>query len=91
MNNKEAIEQLKQIPINPEASDEYIKTIYQAIDKAIKALEDKQTGKWINQDEGSQYPMDCSVCHNEPFCDDYGYVLTNYCPHCGTKMEAENE
>ena len=38
MNNKEAIEQLKQMPINPEASYEYMKTIYQAIDMAIKAI-----------------------------------------------------
>ena len=28
MTNKEAIEQLKQMPINPEASYEYMKTIY---------------------------------------------------------------
>ena len=39
MTNKEAIEQLKQIPINPKTTDEYLKTIYCAIDTAIKALE----------------------------------------------------
>lgn len=38
MTNKEAIEQLKQMPINPEASYEYMKTIYQTIDMAIKAI-----------------------------------------------------
>ena len=47
MTNKEAIEQLKQMPINPEASYEYMKTIYQAIDMAIKALEGRPQGEWI--------------------------------------------
>lgn len=39
MTREEAIEQLKQIPIHDGVSDNYMKTIYEAIDMAIEALE----------------------------------------------------
>lgn len=39
MTREEAIEQLKQIPIHDGVSDNYLKTIYQAIDMAIEASE----------------------------------------------------
>lgn len=38
MTRDEAIEQLKQIPIYDGVSDDYMKTIYEAIDMAIEAL-----------------------------------------------------
>lgn len=39
MTREEAIEQLKQIPIHDGVSDNYMKTIYEAIDMAIRSLE----------------------------------------------------
>lgn len=39
MTREEAKEQLKQIPIHDGVSDNYLKTIYEAIDIAIKSLE----------------------------------------------------
>ena len=55
---------------------------------AIEALSaDRPMGEWINQDNGAFYPYECSNCHEQPFCDDYGYHLTNYCPNCGARMK----
>lgn len=45
MTNEEAIEQLKQIPIAQDVVDGYMCGIYEAIDIAIKALE--QQPKWV--------------------------------------------
>lgn len=44
MTNREAIEELKQIPFNEKATEERLKPIYEAIDIAIKAL-DKEKEK----------------------------------------------
>jgi ribosomal protein S27E len=46
-------------------------------------------GKWINQEQGAFYPIECSNCHNEPFCNDEGYKLSNYCSNCGADMRGE--
>ena len=59
-----------------------------AFEIAIEALSaDRPMGEWINQDNGAFYPYECSNCHEQPFCDDYGYHLTNYCPNCGARMK----
>ena len=52
---------------------------------------DRPHGEWINQDNGAFYPYECSNCHEQPFCDDYGYHLTNYCPNCGADMKGGAE
>lgn len=49
MTRKEAREQLKQIPIHDGVSDNYLKTIYEAIDIAIKSLEQQPCEDLINQ------------------------------------------
>ena len=54
----------------------------------VSKVTEQKTGKWINQDEGASYPIECSECHKEPLLDAYGYyVFSDYCPHCGIKME----
>ena len=36
--------------------------------------------------------MRCSVCEEEAFYNEVeGYVLTNYCPNCGAKMDGKGE
>lgn len=52
--------------------------------------EGRPHGEWIDQDEGAQYPMECSVCHKEPIYAEGiedGYVLSRYCPNCGAEMK----
>ena len=67
---------------------------YEALDLAIKALEDRPTGKWLKIHNPNYSPFDgtcgeLSVC---PFC---GYKTSykphKFCPDCGARMEAENE
>ena len=49
---------------------------------------ERKTGKWIDQDEGAFYPIECSECHKVPLLDAYGdCVCSDFCPHCGAKMD----
>lgn len=50
-------------------------------------IDGRTQGEWITQEQGAFYPIECSNCHNEPFCNDEGYVLSKFCPECGAKME----
>lgn len=56
-----------------------------------KAKFKRPTGEWINQSQGAKYPCECSECHTEPFCNDDGYVLSNFCPNCGAEMGIKEE
>ena len=59
--------------------------VNEALDMAIKALEQEtKRGKWLtsNIGEGEVY---CSFCHVDSLFD----IKTNYCPNCGIKMEVE--
>lgn len=49
-------------------------------------VDPRGTAYWRTQDEGSFYPLECSNCNTEPVADDYGYVVTPFCPHCGFRM-----
>ena len=52
---------------------------------------ERKTGKWIDQDEGAFYPIECSECHKEPLLDAYGdYVYSDFCPNCGADMRGDN-
>ena len=45
----------------------------------------REHGKWIGCCE-------CSVCHNEVWCDGYYWETPSdftYCPNCGAKMDLE--
>ena len=53
-----------------------------------------KTGKWIREEQGwLDYKYHCSACGQDALCGGYGYdpqYLTDYCPHCGAKMESDN-
>ena len=55
-----------------------------------------RTGKWIKEtkhhkdqfQEFDYYTIKCSVCGSAP---EKNWHLTPYCPHCGCKMEMEQD
>lgn len=64
--------------------DEWLKDDVEALDYAIKVIENQKTGHWIEQGlspyEGIRR---CSVCYKT-----YDIrAKLNYCPNCGAKME----
>ena len=70
----------------------YSDKIDEALDMAIKALEEQKTGKWI----GIEYEgyADGNPVYDVYECSSCGYVhngesdtLSDYCPDCGAKME----
>ena len=96
MTSKEAIRVLEDnrpsVIFEDKDAQKRMAELCQAIDMAIEALSaDRPMGEWINQDNGAFYPYECSNCHEQPFCDDYGYHLTNYCPNCGAIMKGGAE
>lgn len=49
-------------------------------------------GEWVRRDDDDDdvYWYECSVCHNNPPCNDYGHEYHSlYCPSCGAKMYKE--
>lgn len=47
---------------------------------------------YINRFDYSTYKYGCDNCLGEPLRDINGkVVLSKYCPHCGCKMEGEND
>lgn len=86
MTNKEAIEHLKELKILriefPNALQE------QALDLAIKALEERPKGEWKDH-------RWCSNCGCGIPTDVFGTSITeeeaHFCVECGARMEAENE
>lgn len=87
MTNEEAIERLKwvrkricDITYSPES--------FEALNLAIKALEERPKGEWLLNSIALDERM-CSVCHekfdNIPTC--MGEPLYNYCPICGARLE----
>ncbi len=87
MTNKEAMEILTSIKNTPAIKWENGADI--AFDLAIKALEERPQGEWIDEDDS--YYANCSNCgyqintHHER-----GYL--KFCPNCGADMRGkENE
>ena len=58
--------------------------IKEALDMAIEALEEPETGKWIGGELG-----ECSVCGYGGCASDIwnGYHRDTYCPSCGAHLE----
>ena len=72
MDNKEAIETLKQLIL--QGNDERLKNDYEAIDTAIKALEERPQGDLISREELKKaLKSNCDLCHDKN---------TNWCEHC---------
>ena len=57
----------------------------QALNLAIKALEERSHGKWIDHSDDYGY-VECPVCHELTTCSDNADEL-HYCWHCGAKLE----
>ena len=78
MTNKEAIEILTYM------KNAYGKKPNQALDLAIKALEDRPQGEWIYERPNGKTHSDfvfCSICHKSG-----GFYKTNFCGNCGAEM-----
>ena len=102
MNNKEAISKLRQIK-NYYHFESYAKDLdykIEALDLAIKALEERPQGEWIDTNEayivnedGKRIPnsgiSECSVCKQRVSPLFMG--ARNFCPNCGADMRKEEE
>lgn len=95
MTNKEAIEVIKSMGLIADTMTHGAKhkSIYNAIDLAIKALEDRPHGEWITIGEeqgalGIIYKIrKCSKCGWE-----HSLVIPdNFCPNCGADMRGGRE
>lgn len=88
MTREEAIARIKDHMIAHEIKEPRAIYISEALDMAIKALEQdtRQVAKWVNNIH--DLPI-CSACGNyavfDHAIDDYYY--SDYCPKCGAKME----
>lgn len=92
MTNEEAVEwiellikEMKRDTSGPGADPKYKDEVYEALELAIKALEERPKGKW----EFVQYDANlnignwhCSKCRYIQFTMD----RPKYCPNCGAKM-----
>lgn len=93
MTRSEAIEHLETIAIYS-FQDGYTDEARQALDMAIKALEEpeRKTGRWINAyPDIEPNPMFmygiCSVCG----CEQAISNKLNFCPDCGADMRGEQD
>ena len=97
MDKPRAIEVLKELMAwDVKAGDlmeNHAVTVQDALRYAVDYME-RKTGHWIEKDgwDGDVY-YDCSACgeswttiEGTPWDNDM-----NYCPHCGAKMEGEND
>lgn len=94
MSNEEVIEVLKGLVFG--SFDRTTRKERQALDLAIKALEERPHGKWIyinKEDKKKGFGGYCSICK----CDmpigindwKQEYYESKYCPNCGAKMDGE--
>ena len=89
MSNEEVIETLKGIVFN--GFDRTTRKERQALDLAIKALEDRPQGEWIHvYTDIANYFYKCSICGREIKIK--GKPLSDYpfC-HCGADMRGKEE
>lgn len=82
MSNEEVIEVLKGLVFG--SFDRTTRKERQALDLAIKVLEDRQEGKWIDHSEDYGY-VECPFCHELTTCSDNADEL-HYCWKCGAEM-----
>lgn len=54
-------------------------------------VEEVRHGEWIWSGMGKESPPYCSECKRETkWCEDYGFIVEDYCPFCGAKMDGKN-
>lgn len=85
MDNKEAISVLQAIKEHP-SMGVYLPDEYEALDLAIKALEDRTQGEWYYNYQNGWH---CSICHEtvKDMPTVMGKADFNFCPNCGVKMK----
>ena len=81
MSNEEVIEVLKGIVFN--GFDRTTRKERQALDIAIKSLEERPQGEWI-YDSDHSITIDMYKCS---ICGGYGYEHFKFCHNCGSDMQ----
>ena len=57
----------------------------------------QERGYWVSLTDCANTGVYCSVCHKKVYKEDYAWcnrknkLRSNYCPHCGAKMDAGND
>ena len=74
---------------NSPLQTDYELKLYESFLEAVEAVpavaQDRKNGHWIwDRDKGYQ----CSVCGCQPDCNMYMHLI-KYCPHCGSRIEAQ--
>lgn len=82
--------------VEPFHNEKVAESIYMYLCDGIEECDavepERKKGRWIGQDDGAYYPVECSECHKEPLLDTYGdYVFSNFCPNCGSYNGGEEE
>ena len=87
MTNKKAIRVIKNIEhYLATHTNESCEEEHTALEIAIKAIEERPTGKWLPRTAYDGYTYwRCDKCNVD--VDD----TTDFCPHCGAKMEKGEE
>lgn len=93
MTNEQALEILEHNwtkLVNLDYTDE---ELGQALDLAIKALEDKSQGKWVGNKFDEHMCNKCGhyALYEEEADGQYYEVQSDFCPNCGAKMGGEEE
>ena len=84
MTNEEAIKTLNTLY----SEDVYVND---ALDLAIKALEERPQGEWMYNDYGNECGnWHCSKCGHMPYYATKYMRFLNYCPNCGADMRGEH-
>ena len=89
---KALIEEI-QLGYNDNGYDEWLNGIYLGLGRAIDEIEDAPTvdavevvhGRWENMDNDPK----CSECGIFAVSDKHAVKYYDYCPHCGAKMDGD--
>ena len=94
------VEILKQAPFEGRVLDEWW------FEEKIKKIADhlisngvtvQKCGYWISLTDCANAGVYCSVCNKKVYKEDYAWcnrknkLRSNYCPHCGAKMDEGND
>ena len=64
------------------------KSIIDMLNDLPSVQSNQKRGKWISiHDDIFADKYYCSCCKMEPICNDTEYILSNFCPNCGARME----
>ena len=88
MTNEEAIKAIK--ANYPSGGYE---RLCEALDMAIKSLDERKTGRWIVLDECANSGCYCSNCRKKLVKEGWSNTVKKikFCPNCGAKMERAEE